>query len=408
MRNTNRTLVILSGCTLLLTATCAPAQDWPQWRGPNRDAKVTGFTAPKTWPQQFTQKWKVPVGLADATPALVGDKIYVFARQDTDEVTLCLNAADGKEIWRDKYNAPPVTGAAARHPGPRSSPDVVDGKVITLGVTGILSCLDAAKGTVVWRKEDYKGNPRFFVGMSPIVVDGLVIAHVGGTANGTIVAYDLATGAEKWKWTGDAPAYASPVLMTVEGLKLVVTQTEKNLIALATADGKEMWKAPFTVMGMGYNAATPIVDGQTLIYCGQGRGTTAVKIEKSGDTVTAKELWTNKDLSPQFNTPVLKNGFLYGLSQRGNFLCVNAKTGETAWTDPAGGRGAYGSIVDAGSVLLALTPKSQLIAFEPSEKAYTELASVKVADSESYAYPVLAGNRIFIKDSDSLTLWTLQ
>ena len=88
------------------------------------------------------------MGSGDATPALVGDKLYVFARPGDDEVTLCLNAGDGKELWRDKYAAQAVTGAAARHPGPRSSPAVAEGKVVTLGVGGVLSCLDAATGDV--------------------------------------------------------------------------------------------------------------------------------------------------------------------------------------------------------------------------------------------------------------------
>ncbi|MGA2657839.1 MAG: hypothetical protein ABSH34_33400, partial [Verrucomicrobiota bacterium] len=89
------------------------------------------------------------------------------------------------------------------------------------------------------------------------------------------------------------------------------------------------------------------------------------------------------------------------------FFCLNAQTGKTAWTDSTGGRGQFGSVVDAGSVLLGLTSKSTLVAFEPSDKEYTELASIKVADKQTYAYPVLAGNRLFIKDQDSLTLWTI-
>ena len=146
MRNASRLVGVMVGCVVLLSALGVFAQDWPQWRGPNRDGKVTGFTAPQTWPKALTQKWKMTVGAGDATPALVGDRLYVFTRQGDDEVTLCLSAADGKELWRDKYAAQAVTGAAARHPGPRSSPTVADGKVVTLGVGGVLSCLDAASG----------------------------------------------------------------------------------------------------------------------------------------------------------------------------------------------------------------------------------------------------------------------
>jgi len=409
MKDTNRTMVVLTACVVVMIASCALAQDWPQWRGTNRDAKAAGFTVPKTWPKELTQKWKVTVGQGDATPALVGDKLYVFARQGGDEITLCLNAATGKEVWQDKYAAQAIAGAPSSHPGPRSSPTVADGKVVTLGVGGILSCLDAATGKMLWRKDDFPGAwPKFFTAMSPIVVDGLCIAHLGKQGEGAIVAYDLAAGNQKWKWTGDGPAYASPVLMTVEGAKMIVAQTEKNIVAIAVADGKLLWEAPFAPQGMAYNAATPIVDGQTIIYTGQGRGTKAVKIEKQGDGFAAKELWSNPENAVQFNSPILKNGLLFGLSQRGNFFCINAQTGQTAWTDSTGGRGGFGSIVDAGSVVLALTSKSPLVAFEPNDKEYKELASFKVAENQTYAYPVVAGSRIFVKDQDSITLWTVE
>ena len=198
-------------CVILISAICVFAQDWPQWRGPNRDGKVSRFTTPQTWPKELTPTWTTPVGLGDATPALVGEKLYVFTRQGDEEVTLCLNAGNGKELWKDKYAAQAVTGAPARHPGPRSSPAVADGKVVTIGVGGVLSCLNAATGKLVWRKDPFpKVVPRFFTSMSPIIVDGMVIAHLGGQGNGAIIAYDLATGDQKWQWAGEGPEYASP------------------------------------------------------------------------------------------------------------------------------------------------------------------------------------------------------
>lgn len=400
---------------MLLCANCVCAQDWPQWRGPNRDAKANGFQAPKTWPKELTQKWKVKVGDGVATPALVGDKLYVFSREGGNEVVRCLEAATGKEIWQDKYEAPAVRGPAARFSGPRCSPTVAEGKVVTLGVGGTLSCFDAASGNKLWRKDDFKGSlPRFSTSSSPIVVDGLCIAQLGGERDGGIVAYDLATGAEKWKWTGDGTAYASPVLDTVEGGKEIVAETAANIVGIAIADGKLLWKTPFAASGRGrsYNACTPIVDGPTIIYSGSGRGTKAVKIEKQGDGLAAKELWSNKENAVQFNTPVLKNGLLFGISADNKLFCLNAKDGKTAWTEPVPGSGGrsrgYGSIVDAGSVLLALTPAAQLIVFEPSDKQFKQIASYKVAEGDTYAYPVVAGNRIFVKDRDSLILWTIE
>ena len=431
MKNTCSILIVAAITMTVLSADTAIGQEWPQWRGQNRDGKVTGFKLPKTWPKELVQKWRVTVGAGDATPALVGDKIYVFARQGEEEVTLCLNATDGKELWRDKNPVPAISGPdAAQHSGPRSSPAVANGKVVTLGVCGAVSCLDATTGKLVWRKDDFPGAwPRFHVATSPIVVDGLCIVQLGKSGDGTTVAYDLATGEAKWKWVGDGPGYASPVLLTVNGTKAIVTLTEKKVVAISVADGKLLWETEFAPAGMAYNAATPIVQQQTVIYCGQGRGTKAVKLEKQGDTLVARELWSNPDNAVQFNTPVLKDGRLYGLSARNDFFCINVQDGKTLWTAPfsppssgmgdqassmgRGGRGmgraaGYGSIIDAGAVLFALTPVGQLVAFEPSEKEYRELARIKVADTPVYAHPVISGIRVFVKDSDSITHWSFE
>jgi outer membrane protein assembly factor BamB len=415
MRNATPTAGVLVGCVLLYSASGLLAQDWPQWRGSNRDAKAAGFTAPKAWPKELTQKWKITVGEGVSTPALVGDKLYVFCRADGNEVLRCLNAATGKELWQDKYETKPpgrpASGFKDEFVGPRSSPTVADGKVVTLGVQGVLSCIDAASGKKVWRKEDAKGgHPSFFTSCSPIVVNGLCIVQLGGEKKGAIVAYDLARGDEKWQWSGDGTAYSSPVLLTLGGAKMIVAETAAKIVALGAADGKLVWETAFPKgQGRTYNACTPMVEGQTIVYSGSGgRGTTAVKVEKQGDALTAKDLWSNKDNGCQFNTPVLKQGLVFGLSDRDALFCINAETGKTAWTVPNIGKGGYGSIVDAGPVLFALSPKSELIVFEPSEKEFKELAKYKVADSETYAYPVIAGNRIYVKGRDTLTLWTIE
>lgn len=409
MKDTNRKRIVTGICLIAISASCVVAQDWPQWRGPNRDGKVTGFTAPQTWPTELKQKWSVPVGLGDATPALVGDKLYVFTRQGDDEVTTCLDAGSGKELWNEKYAAQAVTGAASRHPGPRSSPAVADGKVVTLGVGGVLSCLDAANGKLLWRKDPFpKVVPRFFAATSPIVVDGMCITQQGGQGNGAVIAYDLASGNEKWRWGQEGPDYGSPILVTVEGTKQIVTPTEKGVVGLAAADGKLLWELPFAPVKMAYNAATPIVDGQTIYYAGKGRGTKAIRIEKGAEGFAAKELWSNAELGVQFSTPVLRDGFLYGLSDGGNLFCINAQTGLTAWKDGTQlDRGGFGPVLSAGSCIMALPSNAELIVFKPSDNGYSEIAKIKVSATAVYATPVIAGNRIYVKDQDNVTLLTL-
>jgi outer membrane protein assembly factor BamB len=188
-----------------------------------------------------------------------------------------------------------------------------------------------------------------------------------------------------------------------------VTLSEKSIVAIGVADGKLLWKLPFAPARRAYNAATPIIDGQTVVYTGAGRGTKAVKVEKQGDGFVAKELWSNPDLAPQYNTPVLRDGLLFGLSNNSNLFCINAKTGQTAWTDDTQrGRGGFGAIVSAGSCLMALPSSSELIVYKPDGKQYSELAVIKVSETPTYAHPVIAGNRIFIKDQDTVTMFVLE
>lgn len=405
-------MLSLIGCVagVLISADAARSADWPQWRGANGDARVSDFNAPQTWPKELKQTWSVTVGAGDATPALVGDKLYVFTREGANEVIRCLDANTGKTLWEDKYEpGVSVTGPASPHPGPRSSPAVGDGKVITIGVSGILSCLDAESGKVLWRKDPYKSWPKFYTGSSPIIVDKLCIAQLGGQGAGAVLAIDLANGEPKWTAQTDSPAYATPAVMSVDGAKQVVAQTERTLIGLSFADGKQLWSIPTPAQRMAQNAVTPVIDGDVVIYSGQGTGTRAVRIEKSADGYKPADLWTNAEISSGFATPVLKDGLLFGLSNKASFFCLDAKTGKTLWSSPPRPRErGFGALVDAGNVILALTPGADLIVFKPSGTQFEQVASIKVPDKQPYAYPVISGNRVFIKGQDTLTAFSIE
>ncbi len=407
MKATNRTLGLLVLCMSLVCSTLGLAQDWPQWRGPNRDNKVMGFTEPKTWPRELTKKWKVPVGVGEASPVLVGDKVYTFGREGGDEVTRCLDAATGKEIWKDRIPAAAVTGPANGYPGPRSTPAVGEGKVCTLGVHGVVSCLDAASGQIVWRKMTSQ-KPLYYTSTSPIIVDGKCVVFIAA-----LTAFDLKTGDPKWTWNGGTP-YGSPILATIDGVKQVITPAMDTLAGVDLADGKELWKNKIST---GYQStySTPLVEGNIVYYsvAGGGKkagaaGMTAFKVEKKGVFMTT-DVWSNGYSANGYHTPVIRDGLLFGCSAAGkNFYCLNAKTGEQLWKD-AKARGNCGSILDAGTVMIALTSDKDLLAFRPSAKGYEEIARYPASTAETWCVPIVAGNRIYVKDkAGDLTLWTIE
>jgi outer membrane protein assembly factor BamB len=402
MKKINPIISVLAAL-ILFSSTNSFSQDWPQWRGLNRDSKVTGFKAPATWPAELKQEWKVAVGSGDATPVLIGNKIYLNTRQGDQEEILCLDAETGKELWKTGYVSMAVTGpSASQHPGPRGTPALSNGKLVTFGASGILSCLDASTGKLVWRKDNpTNAYPAFFTGASPLIVDGMCILHIGKKDDGQVIALDLNSGNEKWKWTGEGPSYSSPSVMTVEGKKLLIVITEKNITALGLADGKQLWQIATPVQQRFYNCVSPYIDGQTIYLTGQGTGTKAIKVEKSGNEYVTKELWSNTEVGAKWNTPILKDGFIYGFTDQKRIYCLNAATGQTAWIDSAV-TSDFSTIEDCGSVIIGLTSTNNLLVLKPDGKAYSEIVKYKVSDTPIYAYPVISGNNIYIKDAETL------
>jgi outer membrane protein assembly factor BamB len=379
--------------------------DFPGWRGANRDGKVVGFKAPAVWPKELTKVWEQPVGLGDASPSLVKNRIYLVTSQDSIETLICLDAKSGKEIWKTPINhAPKVTGGAASHPGPRSTPGISEDKVFTVGAGGVVACHDAKKGKLIWKVEDYtKEVPQFFTSASPLLTETLCILPLGGKDNGSVVAFDVNTGKEVWKVTGYPTTYSSPVFYNMGGL-IIVHQAETALVGI-TLGGGIVGEIPTPGQTRFYNSTTPVIDGSDIYVAGAGTGTHKFRVTPEPNV---EEIWNNSDLNVSFCTPVLKDGFLYANDAKfGYIYCLNAETGETAWSDTTK-LNRFASMVDLGSTMMTLAGNAALIFFEPNGKGYKQLARYKVSDTEVYAHPLVVGDKIYVKDKEKLTCWAVK
>lgn len=408
MKIINLRVITVVACLIVAILPRSIAQDWSQWRGSNQDGSISGFIAPEQWPDNMKKSWSAVVGEGDASPALVDGKIYVFSRQENQEIIRCLDAKSGTELWKSAYDSIELKGAARSHSGPRSSPAIAEGKVVTLGVAGVLTCFDAENGKVLWRKHELPDqHPDYYTSSSPMIVDGLCVVQLGGKESGIILACDLDDGSEAWRWEGDPPAYASPALMTVEGEKHIVALTHLNLVGISAKDGQLLWKYLFAVPRMSTNSATPVVDGQTVIYSAQKRGVNALRIEKKGDGYSASPLWSTDEISTAYNTPVLIDNLLFGISERRNLYCLDTQTGKVSWTDEAKHE-TFGAIVNARSALFALPSNGVLTVYEPSGSRYTQIAQYQVSDSATYSYPIVSGSQIYIQDQNAITSWSVR
>lgn len=384
-------------------------EGWPQWRGPNRDGAAT-FTAPATWPDTLNLKWKVEVGLGYSAPITVGDRVYAYSRQDDHEVMRALDAATGKVVWESKYEAAfkPNPAATSKHgTGPKSTPTFADGRLFTLGMSGMVTAFDAATGKQLWQTPAPAVQTLYHTGMSPLVDRGLVIVHVGGHSNGALTAFDARTGAVKWSWNGDGPAYGSPIAAEMGGTRQIVTFTQDNLVGVSADTGALLWRRPYSVRAT-RNAVTPIVFGQTLIVSGLGMPVSAFRVVNRGGQWVQEQAWENADVNMDMSTGVVIGTTLYGFSAKnsGQFFALDAATGQTLWLSEA--RVAENAaVVRAGDLWFALTTEAQLLVARANPKQFEVVKRYQVADSATWAQPVLSGQRLFVKDLNAISLWTL-
>ena len=401
--------LLLVGFTAVNQAQRA-AGDVTQWRGSNRDGVITGFTEPAAWPEQLTQRWTIEIGLGYATPLVVGNRVYLFSRQGDDEVMSAIDAGSGDVVWRTAYPAPFVmhSGAVRHGAGPKSTPVLSNGRLFAIGMTGVVTAFDAASGKQVWRKPGSREVPLYTShAFSPLVEGDTVIFHVGGEDQGALTAYDVNSGDVKWVWGGDAPGYGSPIVATFDGVRQLVTITKGKLVGVDVAMGRLLWELPF-VSSNDTNSITPVLYDQTVIVWGHGGPTTAVNVARRNNQWVAETVWENADINGRMSNAVLSGDVMFGLTSRnlGQYYAVEARTGTVLWTSE-GRQASNAAIERAGDVLFSLEDDGELVVLRASETGFEPLRRYKVAEADTWAHPAISGNRIFVKDVSTLTLWTL-
>jgi outer membrane protein assembly factor BamB len=384
-------------------------RDYPQWRGQQRDGAAASFVAPTVWPEALTLRWKVDVGAGYATPLIVGNRVYTHTRRGENEVMLALDAETGKTVWETSYPAPYKMNPATKNhgQGPKSTPLFNDGRLYALGISGIVSSFNAADGKLLWQKPAPPVDPLYGTAMSPVFDRGHVIFHVGGHDNGALTAFDAKSGDVVWSWTGDGPAYASPVVVELEGTRQVVTITQRNIVGVDAGTGRLLWQRPWVSRSVN-NSITPILYDNTLIVTGHDLGTARLRPVKRGETWEVETVWETQDVGMFMSNPVLVGDTLYGLSHKasGQYFALDARSGKILWLGQPR-EATNTAVVKSGELLFLLNEDAELIVAFSNPAGLEPLRRYTVADSPTWAQPTVSGNRLFIKDVTNLALWTV-
>ncbi|HJT78179.1 MAG TPA: PQQ-binding-like beta-propeller repeat protein, partial [Gemmataceae bacterium] len=372
--------------TLLALALCCPvaaAADWPQWLGPHRDATSTEVVAP--WKEAPAVVWKQPVGEGHSSPVVAGGRVFLHYKvkdRDAEEVA-AWDARTGKLLWRSEYARAPFKSLFGN--GPRATPAVVGDKVYTFGITGVLSCFDAASGKPVWQVDTLKkfGGKNLYFGMSgsPLVDGKRVLVNVGAKG-ASVVAFDRANGDVLWKSLDDAASYASPILVGEGGRRQAIFLTHDGVVSLNPEDGRLFWRYRIVDL-LSESSTTPVHVGDLLLASTITTGTVALRLGEKGSEPTAAAAWQNGDLTCYFATPVpVGKDHVYmvtgtkppAFKVTATLRCVEAKTGKELWQKPGVGE-YHASLLRTGDgKLLMLEDSGTLALLAPSPKGYRELA----------------------------------
>jgi outer membrane protein assembly factor BamB len=384
--------------------------DWPQWRGPDRNgiSQETGLA--KSWPSAGPPSiWSISnLGQGYGAVAIKGDRIYVQGVEGRNSVVFCLNRRDGKIVW---------TAALAekmeqdRGSGPRGTPTLDGDRGYALSENGELACLRLQDGTKIWRRnilQDFGGrNPHWLLSESPLIDGNRVIVTPGGP-NACIVALDKSSGKQIWasQDLSDGAGYSSCIIGEVQGVRAIMTLTDRAGVGVRASDGKLMWRYD-KVANRTANVTTPIFHDNAVFYTSDyGTGCALLGLAAQDGDVKAEEIYFSRDMQNHHGGVILHNGYLYGFSSA-ILTCMEFKTGRVAWKDRSVGKG---SLTYADGNLYLLSESNVAGLAEATPDAYRERGRFPIPDQglPSWAHPVVCGRRLYLRNQSMLTCYDVK
>ena len=405
-----RSAIWLAWALLLGTVLAAPKEtkesksaDWPQWRGPGRDAVSTETGLVRAWPASGPKiVWRAEAGAGFSGVSISDGRLFTMWDDEDKQFLVGLDAATGKEIWRQPL------GEAFSNPygdGPRSTPLVDEGLVYAIGTSGLFVAADRKTGVPRWQhdlvKEYQAALPPYGYSSSPLAVDGLVVVEAGGQGT-AFLAFEKKTGKLAWSSSDDVPAYSSPIAVTLDGVSQIVFWSANGLHAVSADRGAVLWSYPWEtlcpVSGDPLNTATPVFLAPDRIVLASGSGAALLRIQRSGGVFRVETLWKSELLRSDVNTPLVLGEHLYGFD-RGILTSVDIATGSMRWQTRGFERG---SLIAADGTLIVLGENGTLALVDATPEAFRQRASAEVLKGRSWTAPSLAGGRLYLRNHDEL------
>lgn len=400
------------------------AQDWPDWRGNNRDGVwlETGIVD-RFDSAQISVKWSVPIGAGYSGPTVANGKVYVTDRI-TDpkalERVLCFNEQTGEKIWEYSYQC--EYSGVGYQAGPRASVVINANKAYSLGTMGNLCCFNAASGKVLWKKDlntEYEiVMPIWGIAATPLIVDEKIIVHVSGSNNASIVAFDKNTGDEIWRNLDERVAYSAPILIQKNGKKVLVNWTEYSLSGVNPETGEVYWRFPWKT-GYGMSIATPVLSNDHIFVSAFYSGSLLVKL--GDDYTTAEKVWQRSGQSERktdalhcvMNTPIILGEYIYGVDSYGELRCLDFNTGDRIWEDQTAvkrNRWANIHFVQKEDKVWMFNEQGELLITELSPEGFTEISRAKLIEPTKkqlargvcWTHPAFANKHVFVRNDNKL------